>query len=425
QAPHSAPAVPAIPPGSLLEDLVKSSAPTLAAVPAPVAAPAAPPIPAVPSVSKAPVESAPAYGAPVVPTPPQPASLPPLTKQAPTLDKPVAASLDDLLASPKPPPPASAPAAPVEKASAPNVPGGGLDDFFSTTIAKPKLPTIDPVTPVKPNPGVSISGASPLASLGLEKPPMPSLDPGFSDLKSPTAAPRSEKDKPAKEKKPGRISRLMKSRVRVAKVKIPFLVLVVLVLALLGAGGIVVAFAGGAPTLQILNTLAPLQIVQMDSGEVTDMDITTYSDIQSNLQAMHFNDFLQMTVPQLPAPNFFDVQMKSKAFTYAEIIKMPGDLTPVLSYVTVFTNGVWYSTNGWAGKDHNMSYLVSGFYPNDDPNQLYAVHIQGLNQLESDNGWEPETMGQNRYMSALTDHLRWYLNLKGLAGYQAQFADWH
>ncbi|HVM33168.1 MAG TPA: hypothetical protein VMU88_08545, partial [bacterium] len=138
-----------------------------------------------------------------------------------------------------------------------------------------------------------------------------------------------------------------------------------------------------------------------------------------------FNNFMQMTVPQLPSPNFFNVQMKPEAATYAEIIKMPGQLKPVLSYVTVFSNGVWFSTNGWDGKDQELEYLVSEFFPNDDPDQLYVAHIQELDKLKADRGWEPQVMSQDRYMTALTDHVRWFLDLKNIAGYQAQFADWH
>jgi hypothetical protein len=72
-----------------------------------------------------------------------------------------------------------------------------------------------------------------------------------------------------------------------------------------------------------------------------------------------------------------------------------------------------------------MDYLVSEYYPNDTPDQLYIQHIQTLEKLKQDKGWQVQNMGENRYMAALSDHLRWFLNKKDIQGYQADFKLWH
>jgi len=234
-----------------------------------------------------------------------------------------------------------------------------------------------------------------------------------------------DEDLHPKEKDPGFMAGLLQANLTVMKIKIPFIALVAGFLVFLGIVGWVAASALSEPSIRIADSVAPIQIVQVDSGQIADMDITTYSDIEAKLQAMQFTSFIQMTVTELPSPNFFNVQMKPEAGTYAEVIKMPGQLKPVLSYVTVFTNGVWYSTNGWDGKNQELEYLVSVFDPADDPDQLYVAHIQGVDKLKSDKGWETQTMSEDRYMAALSDHVRWYLDYKNIAGYQADFADWH
>ncbi len=40
------------------------------------------------------------------------------------------------------------------------------------------------------------------------------------------------------------------------------------------------------------------------------------------------------------------------------------------------------------------------------------AHIQELDKLKSDRGWETQAMSQDRYMAALTDHVRWYMDAK-------------
>ncbi len=463
QAPAPAVAAPKISSGSLLDDLlttppsavvppIKAPAPAAGPVIAPSPSITAPvmPQPMSPAASSLGTVSAPKPQSPVIPASPAafdaPAgSAPAFPKASPLGTAPVApstfapttvgipaspsAGLDDLLKPPQPIAPAAAPSAPASGTA----PAGGLDDFLSAPIAKPKLPTVTPVTPAKLNldikPAVPMASSAPLPVLDPIKPSMPKLNPSAPVPKAidiPAAkVSLPDEDLSPKEKGTGLMAALLNSNLTVMKIKIPYYALAAALVVFLGLAGWGIASAGGGPSIKIVDTIAPLQIVQVDASQIADMDITTYSDIQTKLQAMQFTNFIQMTVPELPSPNFFNVQMKPESGTYAEVIKMPGQLKPVLSYVTVFTNGVWYSTNGWDGKNQELEYLVSEFDPNDDPDQLYVAHIQGVDKLKSDKGWDTQTMSEDRYLAAFSDHVRWYLDYKDIAGYQADFADWH
>ena len=192
------------------------------------------------------------------------------------------------------------------------------------------------------------------------------------------------------------------------------------------AGGVVgLVASSGQPSLALVDNIQPIHMVQVNSGQISEMDVTAYADLQNQIQAMGFQPILQMTVLQLPTTNFFDIYAKEDAGTYGEILKMAGQITPHLSFVTVFTNGVWFSTNAWQGTNQNMEFLVSEFYPADTPDQLYVHHIQTLKKLKEEKDWQPQSLSENRYMAALSDHLRWFLNKKGIPAYQAEFSQWH
>lgn len=209
------------------------------------------------------------------------------------------------------------------------------------------------------------------------------------------------------------------------KLKVPTYVFLALVAALIG--GLVIGAGAylNRPSVAMADSIPSIHIVQVNSSQISEMDVTTYTDLQSQLQTMGFEPLMQMTVPQLPSPNFFDVGIKENIGTYSEILKRTGTITPHLSFVTVFTNGVWYSTNAWEGKDQQMEYLVSEFYPTDTPDQLYVKHVQGVEKLKQDKDWQVGSMNQNRYMAALSDHLRWFLVKEGMQGYNATFDLWH
>ncbi len=417
------------------------------------------------------------------PKPPKPTPSPVISPVSPS--KAVAPSFDDWNnsmpkpeASTVPPTPKPVvPAAPSTGASPLNFKSKGLEDdplgLFNAPVPKAALPKVE-----TPRPSVPIS-AAPLTvtppGIGEMSSPKPSLDlnamgapskptfdfdvmaaapkPSPAPVSKPLAAsfPKASStavsdslyssdsvilEAPASEKKAGG------SRVKVSgeqilkrshdlldplakKLKVPTYVFL---------GGIVFVLLGlmiwgltliGQPSVSIAASIAPIHIVQVDASQVSEMDITTFSDLQNQLRSMGFSSMIQMTVPQLPSPNFFDVHFKSDVGTYAEILKMPGQIAPHLSFVTVFTNGVWYSTNAWEGKDQELDYLVSAFYPSDTPDQLYTQHIQNVEKIKQDKDWQVQTVSFNRYLAALSDHVRWYLNLKDIAGYQADFASWH
>jgi hypothetical protein len=209
------------------------------------------------------------------------------------------------------------------------------------------------------------------------------------------------------------------------KLKVPTYVFLGLIAILIVGAFIGVGAMLNKPSVALADTIQPIHMIQVNSTQVSEMDITAYTELQTQLQTTGFTPVIQMTVPQLPSPNFFDVGMKEDAGTYSEILKMPGQIAPHLSFVSVFSNGVWFSTNAWDGDNQTMDYLVSEYYPNDTPDQLYVQHIQSLEKLKQDKGWQVQTMGENRYMAALSDHLRWFLNKKDIQGYQADFKLWH
>ncbi len=72
-----------------------------------------------------------------------------------------------------------------------------------------------------------------------------------------------------------------------------------------------------------------------------------------------------------------------------------------------------------------MEYLISEFFPQDSPDQLYVKHVQGVEKMKQDKDWQVQPMSQNRYMAALSDHLRWFLVKTGIPGYSATFDLWH
>jgi hypothetical protein len=209
------------------------------------------------------------------------------------------------------------------------------------------------------------------------------------------------------------------------KLRMPTYAFLALALLLLGGAAGGAALLLGPSSVGVVDSIQPLHIVEVNSEQVSEMDITAYSDLQNQLQSMGFTDLLQMTVPQLPSPNFFDVGLKEDAGTYSEILKMPGQLTPFLSFVTVFTNGVWFSTNAWKGKDVATNFRISAFYPGTAPDQLYIRHIQAVQKREREDGWQVEAMGEDRYMSALSDQIRGFLARKNIPAYQADFSLWH
>lgn len=209
------------------------------------------------------------------------------------------------------------------------------------------------------------------------------------------------------------------------KLKMPTYVVIGLIVAVIVGAVVGLGAVLNQPSVPLVDTIQPIHMIQVNSSQVSEMDVTAYTDVQNQVQTMGFQSVLQMTVPQLPSPNFFDVGMKPDAGVYSEIIKFPGQLAPKLSFVTAFTNGVWFSTNGWDGTGRTSATLVSEFYPGDTTDQLYVQHMQTLEKLKQDNGWDVQAMSENRYIAAFSDRVRSFLDKKSIPAYQADFNLWH
>ncbi len=348
---------------------------------------------------------------PVISTPPP---TPPAASKAGTQ-----ISLDDLFAAPKkvaPPAPVAAQKAPVED------PLG----LFKEGAAKPPLPKLEVPPPDLPKNEPFKIGSTPVAPPTVHREPVKteahSFSPGtvtFKDLH----APRNKMLMMLA----GLLLKPLQERVHAIAHKLKVAAYLVAVFLLLILAGTVfwITKKVAPPPVEIVEKVPLIQIVPIQTSQAGDMDITAFADLQNQLGPLNFNQLIQMTVPQIPTPNFFDVGMKSEVSMYSEILKMPDQVAPHLAFVTVFTNGVWYSTNGWTGTEQSLENLVSEFYPSATAEQLYNQHAQGVEKLVKEKGWEPQKTSLNRYMAALSDHLRWYITLKNIPAYQADFSSWH
>lgn len=217
----------------------------------------------------------------------------------------------------------------------------------------------------------------------------------------------------------------LKFNILATKLRVPGYLLAGIIFILLAGGLTYFLEQTSAPAVKTVESIPLITVVPMDISQVNNLDITAFTELSNHLGPLGFPQLISMTVPQL-LPNFFDVGLNSDEGTYSEILIMPNQIGPRLSFVTVFTNGVWYSTNGWAGTNQQLDYLVSEFYPDQSPEQLYAQHKQGVEKLQTDNSWQIQNgAGQDRYMADLSDHLRWFLKLKKIPADQADFASWH
>lgn len=310
------------------------------------------------------------------------------------------------------------------------------------THAAPKPMPLMP----SPDPSEKLTPSAPKASMDLDsllKDP-PSLKPSFPSMGMPSSTPSSSSTpstpvgnipKPQKKQDPLLLLKAGAQKIGspaygffdnlAVRFRVPTLAVIGAAVVLLAAVAVGVNLSANQTAVPLVDSIQPIHFIQVAANQVSEMDITAYSDLENKLQTMGFQPVIQMIVPQVPSPNFFDVSMKPDAGVYGEIIKTPGQLTPHLSFVTVFKNGVWFSTNSWQGTNQSLLYLVDEFFPNDTPDQLYVQHMQALAKLKQEKDWEVQEMSENRYMSAFSDEVRWFLDKKGIPAYQADFAQWH
>jgi len=399
KTPESSP-VPGMAPAASGDPLHLFDGPSPAKAPASVPAP--PPAPA-PPIASTPVTSGPSGDPLHLFDHPAPASAP-----KPAMDDPLHL-FDGASATPPKP---GAPQAPPAAADPLHL----FDGTASTTPAAPQAPALDPLHlfdaggfPTSPTPGAGLGGpgmvpppiAPPKVSANLPIPPM--------------------KAKPTKEKKP---SVLVKALAPLAaKAKVPVWVLGAAAAALVVGLVALLFFTFQKPAYQLADQVVALRPTRAEVREVVEMDITAFIDIEAKVQQLGFAPLTRLAVPEIPAPNFFSVYMNPQNKTYAIILKLPGVITPKLSFVNTMTTGTWLSTNGWETQSPAMDKLDSESAPNDDPNALWARHqrhLEGATQA----GQNPSLTSEWRFVSALCDHLRWYMDMKGIPAYKAAFADW-
>jgi hypothetical protein len=175
-----------------------------------------------------------------------------------------------------------------------------------------------------------------------------------------------------------------------------------------------------------VDRLEALRPARTDVRQIVELDITAFIDIESKIKQLGFTPLVQLSVPEIPAPNLFAVYTDSgnqKYKSYAVILKVPGSNMPRLSFVNVLSNGTWLSTNGWASKNQELEKLSSESAPGEDPVALWAHHQKRVDQAVQ-TGVAVTGVNERRFMCALSDHLRWYMAFKDIPAYKALFEEW-
>jgi hypothetical protein len=279
-----------------------------------------------------------------------------------------------------------------------------------------------PVTPVTP------AGVSPTAQ-GMvpdTTAPLPESEAWKSTLTRPSALSRAYTPhaEAADAKKASFLRRKLQPLADISKIPVKIWeILTVLVFVGLLAG--VVMFFH-KPTYQLVDRLEALSPARTDVRQIVELDITAFIDIESKIKQLGFAPLIQLSVPEIPAPNLFAVYTDSgnqKYKSYAVILKVPGSNMPRLSFVNVLSNGTWLSTNGWASKDQELDKLSSESTPGQDPVALWAHHQKRVDQAIQ-TGVTVSSVNERRFICALCDHLRWYMELKDIPAYKALFENW-
>jgi len=292
---------------------------------------------------------------------------------------------------------------PVEASPSP-VSSQSIPDF---SLPSPVLPVVESVSP-----------SIPMPSFNVETVPPPGSVLSF-DLNREAAAARTPQIKVWWWK----LEKALKPFARTSRLPVPVFAALCLLLLLLVPATMI--WNSSKPSITVLESIQPIHIVRVASSQVGELDITSFLEQENKLKEMGFSPLLQYAIPQVTSPSFVSVYAKDAAGTYAELIKVPGVSSVKLSFVTVLNNGLWCSTNGWEGKDIVEDYLMSSHHSNDTPDALYVKHMQQVEQLRKQNAWVPSRVGESRYVGALSDHLRWFLQKRNVAFYRTTYDQWH
>ena len=256
--------------------------------------------------------------------------------------------------------------------------------------------------------------------------PLPDSEAWKSTLTRPPALsrPYTPPAKAVESKKASFLHRKLQPLADISKIPVKIWeILVVLVFLGLVAG---VAALFHKPAYQLVDRLEALRPARTDVRQIVELDITAFIDIESKIKQLGFTPLVQLSVPEIPAPNLFAVYTDSgnqKYKSYAVILKVPGSNMPRLSFVNVLSNGTWLSTNGWASKNQELEKLSSESAPGEDPAALWAHHQKRVDQAVQ-TGVTVTGVNERRFMCALSDHLRWYMAVKDIPAYKALFEEW-
>jgi hypothetical protein len=174
---------------------------------------------------------------------------------------------------------------------------------------------------------------------------------------------------------------------------------------------------------QLVDTVVPLHVVRLEVTQVVELDITAYLDLESKLTKMGFSPLIKVSVLEIPSPNLFSVYLKPDSNSYGVILKVPGSNAPRLSFLSFLSNEMWLSTNGWAAQKQEMEKLSSQSFPGLAPEALWKQHLGRMNRYMQ-SGVGLQRANQYRFLSALSDHLRWVFATREIQPFKAQFEDW-
>jgi hypothetical protein len=234
--------------------------------------------------------------------------------------------------------------------------------------------------------------------------------------------PVSKSGRPSDERKGGAFLRRLLEPVA-AKTRVPVLAWeILMVLAILGGlAAAVLSFQ--KPAYQLTENLPALRPARIEVGQVVELDITSYLDLEGKIRQIGFVPLTRLSVPEIPSPNFFSVYLNPASKTYGILLKVPGSNTPRLSFVNILSNGTWLSTNGWASKDQELEKLNSESGVKEEPAALWAHHQKRLDQAVQ-SGLSVPSANEWRFICALSDHLRWFMAHQDIPAYKAAFEDW-
>jgi hypothetical protein len=332
-------------------------------------------------------------------------------------DGPPPASFEKPLVGPKPPVDLSHLA---EPKTIENDPLHLLDKVVSPANERSAIPGLPPITSAPAMPVISEMGSGPMA-------PLPDTEAWKSTLTKPPAVSRPYVPPLPKEDELKKASFLQRKLKPLAEIsKIPVWVWETLLAVVLLGGLTIVAMLFHKPSYQLIDHLEALCPIRTDVKQIVELDITAFIDIEGKVKQMGFAPLVQLSVSEIPAPNLFAVYSDPghpQNKTYAIILKVPGSNMPRLSFVNILSNGTWLSTNGWASKTQELEKLSSESAPNEDPAALWVHHQRRLEQALQ-TGVTASSVSERRFICALSDHLRWYMALKDIPAYKADFSSW-